>query len=1382
MAKKLLVLLVTFAMLCTLAPVMTLAEDTTTAAATTTTVPYSDIFGTPFESAFIKLHLMGIFTGYPDKTFKPDRPITRAEFLAVTLRALNFEKYVNGFKGATKYPDTPVDHWATGYINAGTAFGIVKGYPDGTFRPDSNVTYAEATTMLVRMLGYTQYITPVTPGGGTEDWFANFVKMAVALGDPSGYGMNVHPPELVLPDGILTGVTSFNASAPASRGDLAIMVYNSLFVYCLGPVEWMSQGPVPGAFYYPTNTTLAENLGFHEMETIVTNAPPYDAYAGSSQIELFEGWTTVVDGSEVFVPVTEDPMAFAAAHGLTYPKDFKPVHRLYEIPADSIWVSGKPADLTTLIGKPVRVIYEGPEPKIGQDPYANPSKLWYVRVLNHLVENYKVAANKVGSYWFPGKTVGEIFADLKLRVYQADPNVTAKSATTLSIDPRAVIFLEDVYIENPNVMLVKDADVSIVRGVQEIDTYKDYEGHLYASITAPSRTYAVLAKVWPGHIMKDVLPTWATTAEYDRWGRVVNPGIMAFTYTDDNTFNKRLPTPYPTYADYMYAQIEDDAKWVLGGGEYTNWNWYTPLLMGFSAIDWFVTNYYPVGTVRLAPVKNLDGENLFSVIHFEGNESTQSGTLEDIFRTKDQWGNDWITQIKVSGKVYDVLFPGRGEAPVIAASTTGTKEEPTAPVGQVGGVESGATFGDPWDETAQLVFNNLWDERNDWLGQPVDLVLNKDGKVRFMTLGSAAAAAAFLEYGMVTRVNMNQDSAGYHLSIDVMKGDGTVVNYPLTEASSTDLMIRVYYPPYGDNDYNLVPYEPSMGKVIIAKFTYYNDHNRGTKGTVNIAVKGTDYNSVYAIWQKLQNLVRDVVRITKDDDGNYVFNELATNPGQYQAYNTEGIIDEIGPTFDGTIFSLEDVNRTQLSWFFPASSFKPNAVPSDVHTTWLAAKDMVTVPWSSGMTLQPGTVIYDATLPAPNVPTPDGNILIKKMADLQREQFVQVFFQPAFEPANPYMCDWMLVNGQYIPVVKFIVIRPLLGGELQNVAESPVGLVEPPVKEVWKQFNQSLDTGRSSLLVYNITTNEWMPGTQSFRTTTYPNDTLVFTFTDTVTSGNFLAIATGYDAATGGTQSKVYTWNFEVGGNPVVTTITLSPESTTLQLPDETEQTYTITVKDQYGNPMAGVGGTIATTFGTLSTTTFTTNASGQDTFSLSSSTAGVAVVTVSAGSLSANATCVWLPEVAEGTVNLYFEPAAQVGAAGQTYHLTIKAAAGTQEFDAAAIYVNFDPTKVKVTDASGNPVSSVNVNTTALPQVFVNTVNNSTGLIDVEAGTLGTPPTGDVVICDFYVTVQAGASGTINLVFSTTSPQNTDVLRSGSSVLGALLDGVIFVPGAPAS
>jgi len=1280
LAKKLLILLITAAMIFTLVPGIARAEEETTTATPTeetvtaaaTVVPYSDIFGTAYESAFIKLHLMGIFTGYPDQTFKPDRPLTRAELLAVTLRALNFEKYVSGFKGATKYPDTPIDHWATGYINAGTAFGIVKGYPDGTFKPDANVTYAEACTMLVRMLGYTQYITPVTPGGGTEDWFANFVKMAVAMGDPSGYGMSVHPPELDLPDGILTGVQNFNASAPASRGDLAIMTYNSLFVYCLGPVEWMSQGSTPGAFYYPTNTTLAENLGFHEMETFVTNAPPYDVYAGASQIELFEGWTTVIDGEEVFVPVTEDPVAFAAANGLKYPKDFKAVHRLYEIPADSIWVSGKPADLTTLIGKPVRVIYEGDEPYIGQQPFTSPSKLWYVRVLNHVTENYKVAANSVGGYWFPGKTVGEIFTDLKLRVYQADPAIAAKSASNLPIDPRAVVFLEDTYIENPNVMLIKDADIAVVRGVSETEYYKDYEGHLYSGLLVSSNVWAILAKVWPGHIIKDVQPAYSSTAEYDQWGRVVTFGTMGFSYTDDNTFNKRLPTPYPTEADFYEALIEDDAKFVLGGGEYTNWNWYSGY--GYSALDWFYSTIYPVGTVYMAPVKNLDEENKFSIIRFEGNESTATGTLEDIYRTKDQWGNDWVSQIKVSGKIYDVLFPGRGEFPAIAASITGTKEEPTAPVGQVGAVESGATFGtSTWSGgywywlDYEYVFNNLWDEREDWLGETVLLTLNKDGKVRLLTNANPVTTAEVVDYGIVTNVEMTYNASGYFINVYIMTPSGAIKVISIPKVTiSTPVTIEVSNKEGTRSEtVNL-----STGSFMLGFAWFYSEHNRGDLGFTETPYDANDYSQVEACWNFLKdNLIRDLVRVTYITESiagvnvTYpVIEELSTNGGEYQATNTEGIIDEIGPTYDGTVFSLENVNRQQLSWTIPQAYWKPNAIPLSTYTTiHLAAKDQITVPWStSSSDVQQGTVIYDATLPAPNVPTPDGNILLRKMADLQREHNVQVFFQPVEEPANPTMCDWMLVNGEYIPVVKFIVIRPLLGGKLTNVTESPTGLINTadlPVEEVWKQFNQSLDTSRSSLMVYNTTTNQWVDGTISFSNTDWPNDTVVFTPETPISAGGtYLCIATGYDAATGGTQSLVETWTFEIPA-PVVSTITIAPASATLQLPDQTSQTYTITVKDQYGNPMAGVNGTIATTFGTLSKTTFTTNASGQDTFSISSSVAGEATITAAAAGKSGSATCVWLAPptlvTIKGTVTYYGSPA--VGA-----QITVKDGATT--------------------------------------------------------------------------------------------------------------------------
>lgn len=48
------------------------------------------------------------------------------------------------------YPDVPADHWGRRYIFAGTLLGIVQGDPEGTFRPDANITRAEATAIAVR--------------------------------------------------------------------------------------------------------------------------------------------------------------------------------------------------------------------------------------------------------------------------------------------------------------------------------------------------------------------------------------------------------------------------------------------------------------------------------------------------------------------------------------------------------------------------------------------------------------------------------------------------------------------------------------------------------------------------------------------------------------------------------------------------------------------------------------------------------------------------------------------------------------------------------------------------------------------------------------------------------------------------------------------------------------------------------------------------------------------------------------------------------------------------------------------------------------------------------------------------------------------------------
>lgn len=89
----------------------------------------------------------GIVEGYSDGTFQPEDPITRAEFVAIMVRYCELAKGT----GDTGFSDVASNHWAIGYIKAAKDTGYVKGYPDGTFRPENNLTRAETVTIINRI-------------------------------------------------------------------------------------------------------------------------------------------------------------------------------------------------------------------------------------------------------------------------------------------------------------------------------------------------------------------------------------------------------------------------------------------------------------------------------------------------------------------------------------------------------------------------------------------------------------------------------------------------------------------------------------------------------------------------------------------------------------------------------------------------------------------------------------------------------------------------------------------------------------------------------------------------------------------------------------------------------------------------------------------------------------------------------------------------------------------------------------------------------------------------------------------------------------------------------------------------------------------------------
>ncbi len=93
----------------------------------------------------------GIISGFPDGTFGPGRPITR-EQMAVML--VNMQKLDSYTPANATFPDVPSSRWSYKYVEAAAQAGFINGYPDGTFKPERNVSYDEAITMIVALMGY----------------------------------------------------------------------------------------------------------------------------------------------------------------------------------------------------------------------------------------------------------------------------------------------------------------------------------------------------------------------------------------------------------------------------------------------------------------------------------------------------------------------------------------------------------------------------------------------------------------------------------------------------------------------------------------------------------------------------------------------------------------------------------------------------------------------------------------------------------------------------------------------------------------------------------------------------------------------------------------------------------------------------------------------------------------------------------------------------------------------------------------------------------------------------------------------------------------------------------------------------------------------------
>ena len=99
------------------------------------------------------VNALGIMVGDERGDMGLSRQVTRAEFVTMAIKATPGGEQV-GQAALSPYPDVPRSHWASGYVEAGVAAGLVSGYTDGTFRPSNPITLAEGAAILLQLLGY----------------------------------------------------------------------------------------------------------------------------------------------------------------------------------------------------------------------------------------------------------------------------------------------------------------------------------------------------------------------------------------------------------------------------------------------------------------------------------------------------------------------------------------------------------------------------------------------------------------------------------------------------------------------------------------------------------------------------------------------------------------------------------------------------------------------------------------------------------------------------------------------------------------------------------------------------------------------------------------------------------------------------------------------------------------------------------------------------------------------------------------------------------------------------------------------------------------------------------------------------------------------------
>lgn len=157
--------------------------------------------------------ITGYINGYPDGTFRPGKSMTRAEAASILAKLQRLP-----LTDSSKPAFSDADGWYNAVINAVVKAGYMKGYPDGSFKPDKPISRAEFATMLSHFMSAKTASNPFTDTNG--NWAKEAIDKAYAQGIIKGYEDN-----------------TFRPAADVSRAEAVAMVNRTFNIKKAGDVK-----------------------------------------------------------------------------------------------------------------------------------------------------------------------------------------------------------------------------------------------------------------------------------------------------------------------------------------------------------------------------------------------------------------------------------------------------------------------------------------------------------------------------------------------------------------------------------------------------------------------------------------------------------------------------------------------------------------------------------------------------------------------------------------------------------------------------------------------------------------------------------------------------------------------------------------------------------------------------------------------------------------------------------------------------------------------------------------------------------------------------------------------------------------------------------------